>query len=164
MVIVHEIAVPISWSPRYSWWGLVLAETCPVQWVALHNILPAFFIQRDVVHWLFIHMVVVLVPDYEGVLKDPSYNSCPLKPAPCVFLSSCGCYDYGVVRSQCDVGGTASVCCTQTDKWFYHHLSQAASGCVECCGSTASCTQAPHLQASQCRKQHCMYILRKYLN
>ena len=61
----------------------------------------------------------------------------------CVILTSCGCYDYGVVRSQCDVGGMASVCCTQTDKWFYHHLSQVASGCVECCGSTASCTQAP---------------------
>ena len=41
------------------------------------------------------------------------------------------------------MGGMASVCCTQTDKWFYHHLSQAASGCEECCGSTAFCTQAP---------------------
>ena len=61
----------------------------------------------------------------------------------CVILSSCGCYGYGVVRSQCDVGGMASVCCTQADKWFYHHLSQVASGCVECCGSAAFCTQAP---------------------
>ena len=27
-----------SRSPQRSWWGLVLAETCPVQWVTLHNI------------------------------------------------------------------------------------------------------------------------------
>ena len=34
---VHEIAVPISWSPQPSWWGLVLAETHPAQWVTLHD-------------------------------------------------------------------------------------------------------------------------------
>ena len=43
-------------------------------------------------------------------------------------------------------GGMASVGCTQTDEWFYHHLSQAACGCVECCGSAASCTQTPTCQ------------------
>ena len=31
-------AVSISQSPQFSWWGLVLAETRPVQWVTLHNI------------------------------------------------------------------------------------------------------------------------------
>ena len=35
---VHDIAVPISLSPQCSWWGLVLAKTCPAQWVTLHNI------------------------------------------------------------------------------------------------------------------------------
>ena len=30
---VHKIAVPISWSPKHSCWGLVLAETRLVQWV-----------------------------------------------------------------------------------------------------------------------------------
>ena len=34
----QEIAVPISQSPQGSWWGLVLAETGPVQWVTLHYI------------------------------------------------------------------------------------------------------------------------------
>ena len=28
---VHDIAVPISRSSQHSWWGLVLAKTCPVQ-------------------------------------------------------------------------------------------------------------------------------------
>ena len=28
---LHELAVPISLLPQHSWWGLVLAETCPVQ-------------------------------------------------------------------------------------------------------------------------------------
>ena len=32
------LAVPISQSPQCSWWGLVLAKTCPTQWVTLHNI------------------------------------------------------------------------------------------------------------------------------
>ena len=36
---VHDIAVPISQSLQHcSWWGLVLAETHPVQRVTLHNI------------------------------------------------------------------------------------------------------------------------------
>ena len=35
---MHEIAVSISQSPQRSLRGLVLAETRPVQWVALHNI------------------------------------------------------------------------------------------------------------------------------
>ena len=30
MHFVHDMAVPISRSPQCSWWGLVLAETCPV--------------------------------------------------------------------------------------------------------------------------------------
>ena len=34
----HKIAVPISRSPQQSWWGLVLANTCPVHWVTLCNI------------------------------------------------------------------------------------------------------------------------------
>ena len=58
------------------------------------------------------------------------------------ILSSCGCYDY-VWSGDSVAGGMASVGCTQTDEWFYHHLSQAARGCVECCGSAASCTQTP---------------------
>ena len=32
---VHEIPVPISWSPKCSWGGLALAKMCPVQWVTL---------------------------------------------------------------------------------------------------------------------------------
>ena len=39
---VHDIAVPISRSPQRSWWGLVLAETCPAQQVILHNIQTCF--------------------------------------------------------------------------------------------------------------------------
>ena len=35
---VHDMAVPISRSLQRSWWGLVLAETRPAQWVTLHNI------------------------------------------------------------------------------------------------------------------------------
>ena len=35
---VHEITVPISRSLQHIWWGLVLAETHPVQRVTLHNI------------------------------------------------------------------------------------------------------------------------------
>ena len=35
---MHDIVVPISRSPQHSWWGLVLAEMCPAQWVTLHNI------------------------------------------------------------------------------------------------------------------------------
>ena len=35
---VHEIAVPISRSPQHSWWGLVLAEARPAQWVTSHNL------------------------------------------------------------------------------------------------------------------------------
>ena len=30
--------VPISQSPQCSWWGLVLAEMHPVQWVVLHTV------------------------------------------------------------------------------------------------------------------------------
>ena len=44
---IHEIAVPISSSPQCSWWGLVLAETRPAQWVTLHNIyLGLYFLGR----------------------------------------------------------------------------------------------------------------------
>ena len=35
---VHGIAVPIFRSPQCSWWGLVLTETHPAQWVTLYNI------------------------------------------------------------------------------------------------------------------------------
>ena len=35
---LHEITVPIPRSPQRSWWGLVLAETRPTQWVILYNI------------------------------------------------------------------------------------------------------------------------------
>ena len=28
--ISHEVAIPISWSPQCSWWGLVLAKKCPM--------------------------------------------------------------------------------------------------------------------------------------
>ena len=35
---VHEIADPISRSPQCNWWGLVLAETHPAQWVTLFDI------------------------------------------------------------------------------------------------------------------------------
>ena len=37
-------AVSISRSPQHSWWGLVLAETCPAQRVTLHNI-QAYFLE-----------------------------------------------------------------------------------------------------------------------
>ena len=43
----------LSWSLKYNWWSLVLAERDPTQWVTLYNILhcrPAFQ-QGDVVHW-----------------------------------------------------------------------------------------------------------------
>ena len=32
---VHEITVPISWSPQCNWWGLVSAKMCPAQWMTL---------------------------------------------------------------------------------------------------------------------------------
>ena len=31
-------STPHSWLPQRSWWGLVLAEMHPAQWVTLHNI------------------------------------------------------------------------------------------------------------------------------
>ena len=37
LYFMHEIADSISWSPQCSWQGLVLAKTCPAQWVTLHN-------------------------------------------------------------------------------------------------------------------------------
>jgi len=30
---VHDVWYPHSRSPQRSWWGLVLAEMCPVHWV-----------------------------------------------------------------------------------------------------------------------------------
>ena len=33
LLFVHEIAVPISWSPQHSWWRLVLPKMHHAQWV-----------------------------------------------------------------------------------------------------------------------------------
>ena len=39
-------------SPQHSWWGLVLVETCPAQWVTLHNIFlrEMWFFDCKVIH------------------------------------------------------------------------------------------------------------------
>ena len=49
---IYEMTVPISRSPQRRWWGLVLAEMCPAQWVTLH--VKACLLGRrvEVVHWL----------------------------------------------------------------------------------------------------------------
>ena len=38
LCFVLEIAFPISRSPQYSWWGLVLGKMRPMQWLTLYNI------------------------------------------------------------------------------------------------------------------------------
>ena len=42
----------INLIPQCSWWGLVLAETHPAQWVTLYNTFRPIF-KGDVVCWLF---------------------------------------------------------------------------------------------------------------
>ena len=41
---MHEIVVTISLSPQHSWWGLVLAEMHPAQWMTL--LLGLFFFRE----------------------------------------------------------------------------------------------------------------------
>ena len=43
---VHEIAVPIFWSPQCCWWALVLAEMCTVQWATLECLYAGFFLRE----------------------------------------------------------------------------------------------------------------------
>ena len=43
LTVLHEMVVPISWSPQHSWWGLVLAWVCSAQWATHLGLLFFFF-------------------------------------------------------------------------------------------------------------------------
>ena len=62
-----ESSVPLSKSPQQSWWGLVLAETHPVQWVT------AYF-QGNVVHYLFTQYLGL--PFRAGITNHGMYLWC----------------------------------------------------------------------------------------
>ena len=46
---MHEITVFISSLPQRCWWGLVLATTCPIQWMTLHYIKAYYISERLIV-------------------------------------------------------------------------------------------------------------------